>query len=153
MPEALQRDAPTIYLAGPIDNVSDDDARQWRVTAELMLGDDADVVDPCEENPGWPDTPEGKRELREWDFQQVRQADAVLVGNMDPTIPTRGTSMEIREAETHGVPVVVQSPDPGDMSNFVGVAATGVHTELNSAVRDVLAIANNQAEREGSAHA
>lgn len=130
---------PRVYLAGPIDNVTDDEATGWRDRAQTALAEDCEVVDPYARQPDWPADERGQRVLRAWCLEQARQCDAVLVGSLDPAITSRGTSMEIREAERADTPVIVHSPAPAEVSPFVTLAAESVHADLAGAIEAVRA--------------
>ena len=93
-PPAYSLDTPlpkTIYLSGPIMDVHAGEARQWRDTAKAQLGDCCRMLDPMRRN--FVDRQvDSSNEIVEFDLQDVRDADIVLVNYCKPSI---GTSMEV----------------------------------------------------------
>lgn len=98
-----------IYLAGPINRVTLEDAKGWREAAKVMLRKaGVTVLDPLSVEFG-----RGVNVVQ-WDMRAIRSADAVLAYVPDG-IQAVGTSMEIFYAASLGVPVYVwgaASPSP-----------------------------------------
>ena len=81
----------TIYLSGPIMDEHDGAAREWRAAAKAMLGGRFRMLDPMRRK--FIDRQvDSANEIVEFDLQEVRDADIVLVNYNKPSI---GTSMEI----------------------------------------------------------
>jgi nucleoside 2-deoxyribosyltransferase len=81
----------TIYLSGPIMDEHDGTAREWREQAKKLLGKKFHLLDPMRR--AFRDREvDSANEIVEFDLQDVRDADIILVNYSKPSI---GTSMEI----------------------------------------------------------
>ena len=81
----------TIYLSGPIMDEHDGIAREWREQAKKLLGKNFRLLDPMRR--AFRDREvDSANEIVEFDLQDVRDADIILVNYSKPSI---GTSMEI----------------------------------------------------------
>ena len=81
----------TIYLSGPIMDEHEGAVRDWRNTAKKLLGKDFRILDPMRRK--FVDRQvDSANEIVEFDLQDVRDADIVLVNYNKPSI---GTSMEV----------------------------------------------------------
>ncbi len=81
----------TIYLSGPIMDEHEGVAREWRITAKQILGADFRILDPMRRK--FVDRQvDSANEIVEFDLQDVRDADIILVNYDKPSI---GTSMEV----------------------------------------------------------
>jgi nucleoside 2-deoxyribosyltransferase len=81
----------TIYLSGPIMDTHAGEARAWRDVAKAQLGTCFRMLDPMRRN--FVDRQvDSSNEIVEFDLQDVREADIVLVNYCKPSI---GTSMEV----------------------------------------------------------
>ena len=89
MPSQFQK--KTIYLSGPIMDEHEGIAREWRTAAKNLLGNDFRILDPMRRK--FVDRQvDSANEIVEFDLQDVRDADIVLVNYNKPSI---GTSMEV----------------------------------------------------------
>ena len=80
-----------IYLCGPIMDEHEGQAREWRADATTALGDMFTILDPMRRN--FKDREvDSANEIVEFDLQDVRDADIVLVNYSKNSI---GTSMEV----------------------------------------------------------
>ena len=80
-----------IYLSGPIMDEHAGAAREWRESAKLLLGNSFQLLDPMRRK--FVDRQvDSANEIVEFDLQDVRDADIVLVNYSKPSI---GTSMEV----------------------------------------------------------
>lgn len=80
-----------IYLSGPIMDEHDGRARLWRETAKQLLGQYFILLDPMRRN--FKDREvDSANEIVEFDLQDVRDADILLVNYDKPSI---GTAMEV----------------------------------------------------------
>lgn len=80
-----------IYLCGPIMDESEGLAREWRTKANAELGPHFTMLDPMRRN--FKDREvDSANEIVEFDLQDVREADIVLVNYNKPSI---GTAMEV----------------------------------------------------------
>jgi nucleoside 2-deoxyribosyltransferase len=81
----------TIYLSGPIMDEHEGHARAWREQAKKLLGHDFALLDPMRRN--FKDREvDSANEIVEFDLQDVRDADIILVNYNKASI---GTAMEI----------------------------------------------------------
>lgn len=81
----------TIYLCGPIMDEHAGAARQWRQAAMRRLGRHYNLLDPMRRN--FTDRAvDSANEVVEFDLQDIREADIVLVNYNKPSI---GTAMEV----------------------------------------------------------
>ncbi|MFA7158377.1 MAG: nucleoside 2-deoxyribosyltransferase [Kiritimatiellia bacterium] len=81
----------TIYLCGPIMDESSGAAREWRKVAAGKLGKIFSLLDPMRRN--FKDREvDSANEIVEFDLQDIRNADILLVNYSKPSI---GTAMEV----------------------------------------------------------
>ena len=97
----------TIYLSGPIMDEHEGTAREWRESAKKMLGDKFYLLDPMRRK--FVDRQvDSANEIVEFDLQDVRDADIILVNYNKASI---GTAMEIfYAAHDQGKFVITFSP-------------------------------------------
>ncbi len=97
----------TIYLSGPIMDEHEGYAREWREAAKVLLCERFRLLDPMRRK--FVDRQvDSANEIVEFDLQDVRDADIVLVNYNKPSI---GTSMEVfYAAQNLGKFVVTFSP-------------------------------------------
>ena len=80
-----------IYLCGPIMDEVEGHAREWRNTANKELSKHFTMLDPMRRN--FKDREvDSANEIVEFDLQDVREADIIIVNYNKPSI---GTSMEV----------------------------------------------------------
>ncbi len=80
-----------IYLCGPIMDEKDGEARAWRKVAKELLGHRFMLLDPMRRN--FKDREvDSANEIVEFDLQDVRDADIILVNYNKASV---GTSMEV----------------------------------------------------------
>ena len=97
----------TIYLCGPIMDEYEGIAREWREFSKSLLSDDFLLLDPMRRNFRDKEI-DSANEIVEFDLQDVRNADIILVNYNKPSI---GTSMEVFHASHNlGKFVVAFSP-------------------------------------------
>ena len=97
----------TVYLSGPIMDEHQGEARKWREAAISMLADHFTLLDPMRRNFRDREV-DSANEIVEFDLQDVRDADIILVNYSKPSI---GTSMEVFYASQNlGKFVVAFSP-------------------------------------------
>lgn len=81
----------TIYLCGPIMGEVEGQAMQWREEAKARLGERYRLLDPMRRN--FKDNEvDSANEIVEFDLQDIRDADILLVNYNKPSI---GTAMEV----------------------------------------------------------
>lgn len=130
-----------IYLSGPIMDEHSGIARQWRDSAKVQLAEKFKLLDPMRRK--FVDRQvDSANEIVEFDLQDVRDADILLVNYNKPSI---GTSMEVFfAAHNLGKFVVAFSPfEYKDCSPWMARYCTKILPDLESAVQYIL---NNFAE-------
>ena len=121
-----------IYLSGPIMDEHEGAAREWREAAKLLLGDRFRLLDPMRRK--FVDRQvDSANEIVEFDLQDVRDADLILVNYNRPSI---GTSMEVfYAAHNLGKFVVAFSPlEFWDCSPWMARFCTKILPDLETAV-------------------
>ena len=121
-----------IYLSGPIMDEHEGAAREWREAAKLLLGDRFRLLDPMRRK--FVDRQvDSANEIVEFDPQDVRDADLILVNYNRPSI---GTSMEVfYAAHNLGKFVVAFSPlEFRDCSPWMARFCTKILPDLETAV-------------------
>jgi nucleoside 2-deoxyribosyltransferase len=97
----------SIYLCGPIMDEHQGEARRWRETAKSVLSSEFRLLDPMRRNFRDREV-DSANEIVEFDLQDIREAEIVLVNYDKPSI---GTSMEVFYAShDQGKFVVAFSP-------------------------------------------
>ncbi|MHC4198887.1 MAG: nucleoside 2-deoxyribosyltransferase [Planctomycetota bacterium] len=101
--------AKTIYLSGPIKDCEEGQAKDWRTRAKEHLAGRFILLDPMRRN--FRDNElDSANEIVEFDLQDIRDADLVLVNYTKPSI---GTAMEVfYAAHDQGKFVITFSPIP-----------------------------------------
>jgi nucleoside 2-deoxyribosyltransferase len=110
-----------IYLCGPINGCTDDEAitwRDWFKSQETFF----DFIDPMKRDYRGRET-EDYREIVDLDKLDVRNSDAVVVMYTQPSV---GTSMEILYAWTIGKPVVVINESNKPLSPWLRYHSTAI---------------------------
>ncbi len=123
----------TIYLSGPIMDEHEGIAREWRDTARKILGNDFRMLDPMRRK--FVDRQvDSANEIVEFDLQDVRDADIILVNYNKPSI---GTSMEVFYAAfCQGKFVIAFSPFPFEQcSPWIVRFSTKILSSLEDACR------------------
>ena len=96
-----------VYLSGPIMDEQKGAARQWRDVARSVLSPHFKILDPMRRNLRDREV-DSANEIVEFDLQDIRDADILLVNYCKPSI---GTSMEVFYASHNfGKFVVAFSP-------------------------------------------
>lgn len=122
----------TIYLCGPIMDVGSDESKTWRQRAKERLAGRFILLDPMRRN--FRDREiDSANEIVEFDLQDIRHADIVLVNYSKPSI---GTSMEVfYAAHDLGKFVIAFSPFPyQEMSPWMVKYCTKILPDLESAL-------------------
>jgi len=121
----------TVYLSGPIMDEHEGAAREWRETAKRLLGENFQLLDPMRRK--FVDRQvDSANEIVEFDLQDVRDADLLLVNYNRPSI---GTSMEVFfAAHDQGKFVVAFSPlEFKDCSPWMAKFCTKILPDLETA--------------------
>lgn len=122
----------TIYLCGPIMDCSEDQSKDWRTCAKERLGGRFQLLDPMRRN--FRDREiDSANEIVEFDLQDIRDADLLLVNYAKPSI---GTAMEVfYAAHDKGKFVVAFSPKPfKDCSPWMVRFCTKILQDLDEAI-------------------
>lgn len=125
-----------IYLSGPIMDEHAGLARQWRDAAKVQLAERFKLLDPMRRK--FIDRQvDSANEIVEFDLQDVRDADILLVNYNKPSI---GTSMEVFfAAHDLGKFVVAFSPfEYKDCSPWMARYCTKILPDLESATQYIL---------------
>lgn len=123
----------TIYLSGPIMDENMGYAREWRVEAGRLFDGKFRLLDPMRRK--FVDRQvDSANEIVEFDLQDVREADILLVNYNKPSI---GTSMEVfYAAHNLGKFVVAFSPfEYKDCSPWMARYCTKIVPSLEEAVK------------------
>lgn len=124
--------AKRIYLCGPIMDCSGDDSKTWRQRSKERLAGKFVLLDPMRRN--FRDREiDSANEIVEFDLQDVRDADILLVNYSKASI---GTSMEVFYASHElGKFVIAFSPDPyQDQSPWMVKYCTKILPDLEAAL-------------------
>lgn len=109
-----------IYLAGPINDCTDEEACNWR---EWFIRQTAfDCVDPMVRDYRGREH-ESYREIVELDKRDIRSVDIVVVMFIKPSV---GTSMEVLFAFTEGIPVIVIDESAKPVSPWLRYHTTAI---------------------------
>ncbi|MBW7865035.1 MAG: hypothetical protein GX580_05245 [Candidatus Hydrogenedens sp.] len=130
MPKAEQ--ARTIYLSGPIMDADEAESKPWRQRAKERLAGRFILLDPMRRD--FRDREiDSANEIVEFDLQDVRDADILLVNYSKPSI---GTSMEVfYAAHDLGKFVIAFSPLTfQDMSPWMVRYCTKILADLDAAL-------------------
>ena len=122
-----------IYLSGPIMDEQTGTAREWREKVKELLGEKFLLLDPMRRK--FVDRQvDSANEIVEFDLQDVRDADIILVNYSKPSI---GTSMEVfYAAHDLGRFVVAFSPfEYKDCSPWMARYCTKILPSLEAAVQ------------------
>lgn len=117
-----------VYLCGPINGCTDEEAKDWREAAKRHF---PQAIDPMKRDyRGREDV--AYREIVDLDKRDVRAADAVLVNYVKPSV---GTSMEVFFAWTMGKPVIVWCAPDASISPWLRYHSTALVTSFDDAMR------------------
>ncbi len=125
-----------IYLSGPIMDEHAGCAREWRESAKALLGSKFNLLDPMRRK--FVDRQvDSANEIVEFDLQDVRDADLILVNYNKPSI---GTSMEVfYAAHNLGKFIVAFSPfEFKDCSPWMARFCTKILPDLEQAADYIL---------------
>ncbi len=124
--------AKCIYLCGPIMDCATDETTPWRQRAKERLAGRFVLLDPMRRN--FRDNEiDSANEIVEFDLQDVREADMLLVNYCKPSI---GTAMEVFYASHDlGKFVIAFSPFPfQDMSPWMVKFCTKILSDVEEAI-------------------
>jgi nucleoside 2-deoxyribosyltransferase len=128
-----------VYLAGPINGCTDDEAKGWRERIKDLLPPGVGYLDPmARDYRGRELEPGIAREIVEGDKEDILNAD---VGIFYYERPSVGTAMEMLFAHEHGIPVVVIDKSGEPLSPWLLYHARRVTGSLEGAVAAAIAVA------------
>ena len=133
----MEKQVQTVYLSGPIMDEVEGTAREWRETAKKLLQERFRLLDPMRRK--FVDRQvDSANEIVEFDLQDVRNSDVVLVNYNRASI---GTSMEVfYAAHDQGKFVVAFSPlEYKDCSPWMARFCTKILPTLEDAVEYIIA--------------
>ncbi len=120
-----------IYLAGPINGCTDEQAKGWRETAAvLFVMDGWAILDPMARDYRGKEN-EAVNEIVEGDKADIDACDGVLVWFERPSV---GTSMEVLYAWERGIPVVVVNRSGKPASPWLTYHARAVCSSASEAL-------------------
>ena len=125
--------AKTIYLCGPIQGCDEDETTDWRTAAKERLAGRFILLDPMRRN--FRDNEiDSANEIVDFDLQDIRDADLILVNYLKPSIDT---AMEVfYAAHDLGKFVIAFSPIPyKDCSPWMVRFTTKILVSLEDAIR------------------
>ena len=126
----------TIYLAGPMEHVSKDQAQGWRDQVKLHFHYDSLVtlLDPCRRLHSFKQ--EEMRAIFELDIRDINESDIVLANlSQLGEIPHNGTSMEVFYANyIRRIPVIGIKPTKKNMHPFFESLVTEWVPDVNTAL-------------------
>ena len=117
-----------IYLCGPINGCTDEEATGWREKVKKMYGS---AIDPMKRDYRGKEA-ESYREIVDLDKRDVRQADVILVNYDKPSV---GTSMEVYYAWTLGKPIIVWCRPDAVISPWLRYHSTRIVHSLPDVVK------------------
>ena len=123
----------SVYLCGPINGCSDDEATTWREWFK-KCGMDIRYIDPMKRDYRGKEH-EDYREIVDLDKRDIRGCDAVVVMYVKPSV---GTSMEVFFAWTLGIPVIVIDESGKPISPWLRYHATAVVADKESAKSKII---------------
>lgn len=136
LPAPIRPGRKKIYLSGPIMDEHEGEARKWREVARKLLEPHFLILDPMRRN--FKDREvDSANEIVEFDLQDVRDADILLVNYNKPSI---GTSMEVFYA-SHNLGKFVISFSPftyKDCSPWMVRYSTKITSSLEDGVKYIL---------------
>ena len=126
------KESKTVYLSGPIMDCLEDESKTWRQRAKERLAGRFFLLDPLRRNFRDHEI-DSANEIVEFDLQDVRDADILLVNYAKPSI---GTSMEVfYAAHDQGKFIIAFSPfEFKDMSPWIVRFCTKILPDLDTAL-------------------
>lgn len=128
----------TIYLAGPMEHVSKEEAKGWRQIATTLLWNNSNVLDPTRRVHNF-----DKRYMKrifELDLRDIQESDIILVNLDNPEIAKHGTAMEVFYASyVLRKPVVAFKKDAATIHPFFESLVTEWRSTVEKACDTIIA--------------
>ena len=122
----------TIYLAGPMENVSPDEQNNWRNYMSMELYPNGwNIL-----NPVFRSMKDGynHRRIYELDMRDVRNSDVVFADLRRGMREAHGTAMEVQEAYSRNIPVIGFAIQDQKKHPFLEVCVTEWVTSLDQGI-------------------
>ena len=129
--------ARTVYLAGPMEHVSKEEAEGWRNKAWNHLEASCTILDPTRRLHNFE-----KRYMKrifELDLRDIQESDIILVNLDNPTVAKHGTAMEVFYASyVLRKPVVAFKADASVIHPFFESLVTEWRSDVNKACDTII---------------
>ena len=116
-----------VYLCGPINNCTDEEAINWRQRVKQFF---PGAIDPMKRDYRGVEQ-QAYREIVDLDKRDIRNSDVILVNYFKPSV---GTSMEVLYAWQRGIPVVVWCSSSASISPWLRYHSTAFVHSLDEAI-------------------
>jgi nucleoside 2-deoxyribosyltransferase len=128
----------TVYLAGPMEHVSKEDAIGWRTSAETILSfADVKTLNPCRRIHNFEQR--YMKRIFELDLRDIQESDIILVNLDNPSIAKHGTSMEVFYASyVLRKPVVAFKADASTIHPFFESLVTEWRSTVDKACKSII---------------
>lgn len=117
-----------VYLCGPINGCTDEEAKDWREAVKSEL---PNCIDPMKRDYRGVEAV-AYREIVDLDKQDVRNADAILVNYVKPSV---GTAMEVLYAWQLGKPIIIWCKEGENLSPWLRYHNTAIVHSLDDALK------------------
>lgn len=127
----------TVYLCGPMEYVSKEEADGWRDIAKKILGHECNLLDPCRRIHTF--KPAEMKTIFEMDLRDIRESDLILADLSNPAVPKNGTAMEVfYAAYVLRIPVIAFKPNPTSIHPFFESLVTRWRSDVSKACETIL---------------
>ncbi len=123
-----------VYLCGPINGCTDEEANDWR---ESVIAHFPDAINPMVRDYRGREE-ECFVEIVELDKRDIAECDVLLVNYSKPSV---GTAMEVYIAWKQGKPIVVWHPEGASISPWLRYHASDFVHSFNGAIKTLREIA------------
>jgi nucleoside 2-deoxyribosyltransferase len=122
-----------IYLCGPINGLTDDEAKSWRDQCKKVFSiqHSCRTIDPMRRDYRGKES-DSVNEIVQLDKRDVRRSDAILAYCPAPSV---GTSMEILYAWQLDKPVIAIVPDGSPVSPWLAYHSTKIVKTLDEGIK------------------
>lgn len=128
----------TVYLAGPMEHVSKEEALGWRFKATSLLNfADVNVLDPTRRVHNF--EPRYMKRIFELDLRDIQESDIILVNLDKPEVAKHGTAMEVFYASyVLRKPVVAFKADASIIHPFFESLVTEWRSDVDKACESII---------------